>query len=94
MNPKNLTAAILFGGIATVSATAASAMPISPKPEIAATTTLVDWQCGPGWHITPWGRCAVNAWIAPVPVVRPYGWYAPRPFYRPYGWYGPRFHRW
>ncbi|MDH7794599.1 MULTISPECIES: hypothetical protein [unclassified Beijerinckia] len=94
MNRTSLIAATLFGGIATFSVTAASAMPISPKPDMASQATQVDWPCGPAAHMTPWGRCAPNPWVAPVPMYRPYGWYAPRPMYRPYGWYGPRYHRW
>ncbi|MBB6486571.1 GCG_CRPN prefix-to-repeats domain-containing protein [Rhizobium lusitanum] len=41
---------------------------------------LVDYACGPGWHLTRWGNCRRNYW-------QPSPGYGYRRGY--YGWYGP-----
>jgi hypothetical protein len=99
MRMSLIATALVLGGVA---ASAAQAMPM---PAVAAQQTpsvvKVDYACGPGWHVTPWGHCRPNrAYLPPR-----YGW-ARRPppppyayresYYRPhyYGWYRPPPARW
>ncbi|KQV10535.1 hypothetical protein ASC97_17520 [Rhizobium sp. Root1203] len=58
----------------------AEAMPIAPI-ESGATknAVLVDYACGRGYHLTPWGNCRPN-WRQPPPPR--YGWR----YERSYGW--------
>lgn len=58
----------------------AEAMPIAPV-ESGATknAVLVDYACGRGYHLTPWGNCRPN-WRQPPPPR--YGWR----YERSYGW--------
>ncbi|WP_146260130.1 GCG_CRPN prefix-to-repeats domain-containing protein [Rhizobium tubonense] len=55
--------AILFGGLI---ATAAGAMPATSIAQPAATSApgvvQVDYACGRGFHVTPWGHCRPNGW--------------------------------
>jgi hypothetical protein len=89
-------AAVLAGSLGL--ATAAQAAPLAPMPLGSlgrdAEVQQVDWACGPGAHLNPWGHCRPNwgprpYWGRPV-VYGGYGYYRPRPYYRPYGFYGPR----
>ena len=91
MKLSMIVAALALSGIA---ASAAQAMPV---PAVAAGQTpvvTVDYACGPGWHITPRGRCVPNA---PPPRYwghRPppgYGWGYHDRYDRPryQGWYRP-----
>jgi hypothetical protein len=88
-----IVAAFLFGGLA---ATSVDAMPIAAPAiaEQASPVVKVDYACGRGWHLTPWGACRPNEWRRPPPRYwghrppPPYGWGYYRP--RHYGWYyGP-----
>ncbi|UMY16583.1 hypothetical protein MMB17_18105 [Methylobacterium organophilum] len=87
-------AAAIAGGLGL--ATAAQAAPFSPAPlGASAPIEKVDWACGPGFHLNPWGHCRPNWGYGPRPYWRR-SWYGPGPgFYRPpppryYGYYGPR----
>ena len=100
MRMSLIATALVLGGVA---ASAAQAMPM---PDVAgqqqsSPVVKVDYACGPGWHLTPWGHCRPNrAYVPPR-----YGW-ARRPppppygyresYYRPhyYGWYRPAPQRW
>ncbi|KAB1077900.1 GCG_CRPN prefix-to-repeats domain-containing protein [Methylobacterium soli] len=89
-------AAVIAGSLGV--AGVASAAPLAPAPLAAsggeALIRNVDWSCGPGAHLNPWGRCRPNwgprpYWRRPV-VYGGYGYARPRPYDRPYGFYGPR----
>lgn len=76
-----ITTAVLLGGLAVSSA---QAMPTAVAPahvEKNAAVINVDYACGRGWHVTPWGECRPNGWRRPPPRYwddrRParYGWH-------------------
>jgi len=87
-------AAVIAAGLGL--ATTADAAPFSPLPlpdQGGATIERVDYECGPGWHLNPWGHCRPNrpqgwgyrgGWgygPPPPPPPQRYGFYGPRPFY-------------
>ena len=74
MNIKTICAVVIVSGAALAGIAQASAMPVGPAT---AGTSIeqVGWRCGPGRHVTRWGRCVLNR-----PVYRPYY----RPYYRPH----------
>ena len=77
MRMRMIAAAIAMFGFG---ASMAEAMPIAPVNGIAAqNTVLVDYACGRGYHLTPWGNCRPN-WRQPPPPR--YGWR----YERSYGW--------
>lgn len=96
-----IVTALALGGLA---ASAAQAMP-APAVDRGAPSSVVniDYACGRGWHVTPWGHCRPNERYAPPPPRywghRPPEWardeYRPRE-YRPYydGWRRPPPPRW
>ncbi|MDQ2082682.1 hypothetical protein RA307_21045 [Xanthobacteraceae bacterium Astr-EGSB] len=43
---------------------------------------LADWQCGPGWHVTPWGECRLDHRFDYRYSLWPYRYGG----YRVYGW--------
>ena len=82
--------AIMAGSVVVTSETS-NAMPIA-TPQGRTTAPLgqnIDWACGPGWHVNPWGRCVPNYWRG--------GWYGGGwrrayygyPGYGGGAWYGP-----
>jgi len=76
-----IATALILGGVA---ASAAQAMP-APAPVDAAKMSevvKVDYACGRGWHMTPWGHCRPNRYAPP-----PRDWNRRGP---PPGWYGYR----
>ena len=72
--------ALIGAGVTGLSA--AGAMTLAPvsAPSSSESTPIetVGWRCGPGWHVTPSGRCVPNRG----------GYY--RPGYRGPGYGGPR----
>jgi hypothetical protein len=81
MKLRAIAAALLIG-LPAVSA--AEAMPVAPVEHGQLNkAVLIDYACGRGFHITPWGDCRPN-WRRPPP---------PRPRYvyreRRYGWDRP-----
>lgn len=67
-----LFASILLAAGTVAMTSAARALPISPAPSIPGAIVQVGWACGPGRHLTPWGRC--------VPTRRfylPWGYWGP-----------------
>jgi hypothetical protein len=80
--PRKFGCAIAFGITAVVASTEASiAMPIGATSADSSHMRKIDWACGPGLHVTPWGRCVPNYWGGG------YGYPAAR------GWYGPGWRR-
>jgi hypothetical protein len=61
---KVVCAAATFVGANIATVATSSAMPISPEPQMTASTLVqqAGWRCGPGWHVNPWGRCVPNRW--------------------------------
>lgn len=92
-----IVTALALGGFA---ASAAQAMP-APAIDAGSPSSVVkvDYACGPGWHVTPYGHCRPNARYRPAPPP-PYWGHRPPPWawggyhphgYRPYndGWRRP-----
>lgn len=71
--------AITIGSVVTTSE-ASSAMRIAPLPARSAALPVenVDWYCGAGSHLNPWGRCVPNYWRR--------GWYWRHGYYGHPGW--------
>ncbi|MDE2363396.1 MAG: hypothetical protein KGM42_12020 [Hyphomicrobiales bacterium] len=85
MNIKTICAAVLVSGAALAGVSQASAMPFGQAPAGGVAVEQAGWRCGPGWHITRWGRCVPNR---PV-YARPYYGgprYRARPHYWRRGW--------
>ncbi|HEY0121457.1 MAG TPA: hypothetical protein VGC14_06820 [Rhizobium sp.] len=79
--------AAVLGGLAVSSA---EAMPVPAVGTVAAAPVVkVDYACGRGWHLTPWGECRPNRRGPPRGY---YGW-GNRPPPPPWGWHGHRPHR-
>lgn len=80
-----LFASILLAAGTVAMTSATRALPISPVPSVPSAIVQAGWACGPGWHLTPWGRC-----VPTRRFYRPWGYwgrprfYAPRPFWRPW----------
>jgi hypothetical protein len=51
-------------GIALATYGAANAMPVATSMTQADAPLVqnIDWACGPGLHVNPWGRCVPNYW--------------------------------
>lgn len=85
-----IAAALVVTGFA---ATAANAMPAVSFSKSPSSVVQVDYACGRGFHITPWGECRSNGWRRPPP---PYwGHHRPPPpphwdRHRPRDWHGHR----
>jgi hypothetical protein len=73
--------AILFGGLV---ATAAGAMPAGSFAKSTPGAVQIDYACGRGAHMTPYGHCRPNHWGPPPEVVY---------HHRRDDWNGPR-HNW
>jgi hypothetical protein len=90
MKSSLIATALVLAGLA---ASSAEAMPVAAGPAGVgkeAPVVRIDYACGRGWHVTPWGECRPNRWRRPPP---PYYWgHRPPPRY---GWgdYRPRYHR-
>jgi hypothetical protein len=54
---STLLAACLLGGTANAMPTARAGMAATEQKPV-----LVDYACGRGWHLTPWGHCRPNYW--------------------------------
>ncbi|TAU79598.1 hypothetical protein ELI41_32030 (plasmid) [Rhizobium leguminosarum] len=76
----SLAAALLAGSL---SVGAAHAMP-NGTPTVQSNVVNVDYECGRGWHVTPWGDCKPNRWRRPPPPEVFFG--GPQP---PWGWDEP-----
>ena len=61
-NVSLLAATLLCAGLATFAtpASALTAIPAKPAVTAAAEVQPVGWRCGPGRHMTRWGRCVRN----------------------------------
>jgi hypothetical protein len=76
---RMLTTSVLLAGGLLVGT--AYAVPL-PDPS-RRTTTLDDYACGPGFHLTLWGDCRTNYWRRSPPMPPEvyhrgfYGWVAP-----------------
>jgi hypothetical protein len=54
--------AIAFGSMIAASV-ALNAMPNASLARVdTGSIKNVDWACGPGWHLNPWGRCVPDYW--------------------------------
>ena len=60
---KLACAALVTGGmIATTEALNATPIAASKSQTDELLVQKVDWTCGPGRHVNPWGRCVPNYW--------------------------------
>jgi hypothetical protein len=74
-------AAVVAGGLGTMTAASASPMAIGPFDGLRGPPIeRVADGCGPGFHANPWGRCRPND--------RGYGYGPPRGYYGPPRGYG------
>ncbi|WP_283195688.1 hypothetical protein [Rhizobium sp. AN80A] len=94
MRKTIIAIAVALVGLGT---TVAEAMPTGAVPSGATNNVVkVDYACGRGFHVTPWGECRPN-WRRPPPpryerrYQRDYGW-GHRPQQR-YGWRDDRGYR-
>lgn len=74
-----ITSALLTGCFLSGAASAMT-MPELNRPATGRSAVLIDYACGPGWHLSQWNDCRPN-------YTRP----PPRYVYHRnyYGWYGP-----
>jgi hypothetical protein len=66
MQKTLLAAAILFSGLV---ATAASATPMASFAKPTGSVVQIDYACGRGAHMTPYGHCRPNHWGPPPEMV-------------------------
>src|SRR4029077_9983936 len=76
-----LIASTLLAGCILGGAANAMPMPETSMPATAQKSILVDYACGPGWHLSQWGHCRPNYWRR-----RPPSYVYHRGYY---GWNGP-----
>jgi hypothetical protein len=89
--------ALVLGGVG-VSAAQAMPMPAVGAQQLSPVVNVA-YPCGPGWHLSRYGRCVPNRVYAEPRYYGYYGYrgyrgpppyaWGPRPYYRPRGWYGP-----
>ena len=86
-----ITAALVISGFV---ATAANAMPTVAFSKAPSSVVHVDYACGRGFHVTPWGECRPNGWRRPPPPYWGHHRPPPPPYWdrhRPRDWH--RHHR-
>lgn len=69
-----IAAALVASGFA---ATAANAMPTVSFSKAPSSVVRVDYECGRGFHVTPWGECRPNRWRRPPPPPPYWGHHRP-----------------
>ena len=57
---KKILLALAVAGVSATAMTTAQAMPLDAPRGVNAPLVQIDYQCGPGWHVNPWGHCRPN----------------------------------
>jgi hypothetical protein len=88
---KKILFAIAVAGVSATAMTTAQAMPLDAPRDLNEPLVQIDYKCGPGWHVNPWGHCRPNR--RPPRYGYGYGYgngYDDAPPRRPrYGWRRP-----
>ncbi|TPL05086.1 MULTISPECIES: hypothetical protein [unclassified Mesorhizobium] len=67
MFTKYLLPVALAAGTLVLSGAGSEAMPMAKPNAAPLPVETVGWRCGPGWHVSRWGRCVPNGRV----IIRP-----------------------